>query len=84
MLDGKRIRRRLQAPPGKCFTPDGVEQALGSAAAQLERDYPKRAFRLAPLRGSAFNFVEVKALERIPDEIVIDVTDHNMTKAASV
>jgi hypothetical protein len=66
MLNGMRIRRRAIAPPKRQFSDKGVDQMLVAAAAQLEKDYPDRAFRLAPLRGSAFNFIEIPRTEGLP------------------
>jgi len=59
MLDGKKIRRRATAPPRRKFTSTGVDQMLEQAAATLEKNYPGRAFRLAPLAGGRFNLIEV-------------------------
>jgi hypothetical protein len=59
MLDGKRVRRRVRAGPRKRITSEGLEGIVLSAANAIERDFPGREFRLLPLSGASFNFVEV-------------------------
>lgn len=59
MLDGKKLRRRVSAPPQKFFTSSDIDRVLDFEAEQLDRLLPGRAFRLVPLQGSHFNLVEV-------------------------
>jgi hypothetical protein len=58
LADGKKIRRRVRTLPGMQLSPEGLEGLLSEEAAFVEKCFPAREFRLVPLRGRAFNFVE--------------------------
>lgn len=61
LSDGKRIRRRVKAPPGRAITSNGIEQVLKQESDRIEAIFPDRNFRLVPLcGGKAFNIVEVR------------------------
>lgn len=48
---------RLQAPPRKGFTEQGIEAALKQIADQIERFHPNEEYELKELTGRQFNFV---------------------------
>ena len=76
LLNGTKIRRRLSAATHHHYTDKDVDQVLAAAAAQLEHDYPDRSFRLAPLAGSQFNFIEVPRPEGMPTlQELMETTD---------
>jgi hypothetical protein len=58
LADGKKIRRRLKTLPGMQLTAGGLDAIVTEEAALVEKCWPGREFRLVPLRGRAFNFVE--------------------------
>jgi hypothetical protein len=59
LLDGQFVRRRMRTPPGKQLAPEGLEALLVSEAKRVEEHFPGREFRLVPLHGGNFNFVEL-------------------------
>jgi len=58
LADGQKIRRRLKTLPRMQLTAEGLEAVISEEAAFVEKCFPGREFRLVPLRGRAFNFVE--------------------------
>jgi hypothetical protein len=59
LRDKKRVSRIVRTPPGKVFTESGIEDVLRQESEQVERFFPGREFRLVPLSGGQFNFVEI-------------------------
>jgi hypothetical protein len=60
-LDGKRATRHIRTLPGQYLTPVGVDAQLQQEAERVERYFPGIEFRLVPLTGGCFNFVEIPA-----------------------
>lgn len=61
-VGNKRFRvLRVQAPPRKGFTQQGIDAALKQIADQIERVYPNEEFELKELRGNQFNFTHAGA-----------------------
>jgi hypothetical protein len=60
LLDGQKVTRHLRTPKHyQRLTKAGIEQLLDIEADRLEQFFPGKEFRLVPLRGCAFNFVEI-------------------------
>jgi hypothetical protein len=60
-LDGKRVARCLHTPPGQFLSERGVNALLLQEAERVEQFFPGVEFRLVPLRGGKFNFVEIRS-----------------------
>jgi hypothetical protein len=58
-LNGTRFRRHLRTLPNQFLSPAG-EGWLKKEADRVEQFFPGLEFRLVPLRGGNFNFVEIK------------------------
>lgn len=59
LRDKKRTSKIVRPPPGQVFTEKGIENMLRHEADLVEQFFPGREFRLVPLTGGQFNFVEV-------------------------
>lgn len=59
LLDGKRFPKIVRSPGRKLFTTKGVENLLAMEVGVI----PDREFRLVPLGGAKFNFVEMSKEE---------------------
>jgi hypothetical protein len=59
LRDNKRVSKIVRTPPGRVFTESGIESVLRSEAEMVEKFFPGREFRMVPLSGGTFNFVEI-------------------------
>jgi len=59
LRDKKKTSKIVRTPPGKVFTEKVIEDVLRHEADLVEKFFPGREFRLVPLTGGQFNFVEV-------------------------
>jgi hypothetical protein len=48
---------RFSSPPGKLWTPEGIDAQLAHTAEELEKRFAGEEYRLVPLGGNRFNFV---------------------------
>ena len=60
-LNGRRFQRHLRTQPNSFLSPELVNEALLQEATRVEEHFPGREFRLVPLVGGRFNFVEMKS-----------------------
>jgi hypothetical protein len=60
-LDGSKVVRRLRTEAHRRLTPVGINAMLRQEADRVEQFFPGLEFRLVPLRGGNFNFVEIPA-----------------------
>lgn len=60
LRDKKQVVKVVRTPPGKVFTASGIENVLRQEAELVEEFFPDREFRLVPLTGGQFNFVEIE------------------------
>jgi hypothetical protein len=60
-LNGRRFQRHLRTQPNVFMSPQQVDQALLQEASRVDEHFPGRQFRLVPLTGGRFNFVEMKS-----------------------
>jgi|SRR5579872_1677402 len=63
LLDGKRFPKILRAPAGRVFSAKAVEDQLAMELGVIDKFFPDREFRLVPLGGAKFNFVEMSKEE---------------------
>ena len=59
LLDGQSVTRHLRTPKGRRLTGAGMDMLWKQEADHLEKHFPDREFRLAPLHGGSFNFIEI-------------------------
>jgi hypothetical protein len=57
--DGRRVTRHLRTPAHTRLTEVGKEALLHQEADRLEQFFPGLEFRLVPLQGGSFNFVQI-------------------------
>jgi hypothetical protein len=60
-LNGQRVVRNLRTSPGQYLTPKGLEEQLRIEAERVEHFFKGCEFRLVPLTGGCFNFIEITA-----------------------
>lgn len=62
---GNKLSRtlRLQAPPRKGFSEQGIQSALKQVADRIERLHPLEEYELKELKGHQFNFVHIGTRE---------------------
>jgi len=60
-LNGTRVARHVRTPPGEFMSEKDFEAALKQEVERVEEFFPGIEFRLVPLRGGKFNFVEIKS-----------------------
>ena len=60
-LNGTRVARHVRTPPGEFMSEKDFEAALKQEVERVEEFFPGIEFRLVPLRGGKFNFVEIRS-----------------------